>query len=120
MDNAGTSVTSLLVTEFGWREENIGLAGQRLNLDLIGSQTNPTAIIQPHFTSKFSLVDAIGNNGSTNSTLQILMPSAFFSLWCQGQVHWNNIELGCYRMIRRFQCEFEESIKFEDKLNFLN
>lgn len=52
MDNTGTSVTSLLVTEFGWREENIGLPGQRLNLDLIGSQTNPTAIIQPHFTAR--------------------------------------------------------------------
>lgn len=24
MDNTGTSVTSLLVTEFGWCEENIG------------------------------------------------------------------------------------------------
>lgn len=51
MDNTGTSVTSLLVTEFGWREENIGLPGQRLNLELTGSQTNPTAIIQPHFTA---------------------------------------------------------------------
>ena len=52
MDNTGTSVTSVLETEFGWCEENIGLPGQRLHINVTGSQTNPIAIIQPHPTAR--------------------------------------------------------------------